>query len=198
MISACASSNQAFYMMYSAYKLHKQGDNIEPWHIPFPILNQSVVPCPVLTVASWPAYKFLKRQVRWSGISISWRIFHTLLWSTQWKTLALPMKQMFFGNSLVFLYDPTNLISGSSGFTKFSLNIQKFSVHVWLKPSLKDFEHYLAGMWDEYNCVAVPTIFGIALLWDWNENWTFPVLWTLLSFPNLLPYWVQYFNGIIF
>ena len=43
---------------------------------------------PVLTVASWPAYKFLKRQIRWSGIPISFRIFHSLLWSTQWKALA--------------------------------------------------------------------------------------------------------------
>ena len=39
----------------SSYKLNKQGDNIWPWHTPFPIWNQSVVPCPVLTVASWPA-----------------------------------------------------------------------------------------------------------------------------------------------
>ena len=53
--------------MYSAYKLNKQGDNIQPWPTPFPIWNQSVIPCPVLTVASWPAYRFLKRQVRWSG-----------------------------------------------------------------------------------------------------------------------------------
>ena len=56
--------------MYSAYKLNKQGDSIQPWRTPFPIWNQSVVPCPVLTVASWPAYRFLKRQVRWSGILI--------------------------------------------------------------------------------------------------------------------------------
>ena len=61
---------------------NKQGDNIQPWHTPFPMWNQSIVPCPVLTVASWPAYKFLKRQVRWSGIPISFRIFHSLLWST--------------------------------------------------------------------------------------------------------------------
>ena len=54
--------------MYSAYKLNKQGDSIQPWRTPFPIWNQSGVPCPVLTVDSWPAYKFLKRQVRWSGI----------------------------------------------------------------------------------------------------------------------------------
>ena len=52
---ACVSYSPAFLMMYSAYKLNKQGDNIQPWHTPFPIWNQSVVPCPVLTVASWPA-----------------------------------------------------------------------------------------------------------------------------------------------
>ena len=68
LIPACASSSPTFLTMYSAYKLNKQGDNIQPWHTPFPIWNQSVVPCLVLTVASWPAYRFLKRQVRWSGI----------------------------------------------------------------------------------------------------------------------------------
>ena len=88
LIPACASSSPAFLTMYSAYKLYKQGDNIQPWCTPFPIWNQSVVPCPVLTVASWPAYRFLKRQVRWSSIPISFRIFHNLLWSTQSKTLA--------------------------------------------------------------------------------------------------------------
>ena len=62
-------------MMYSAYKLNKQHNSIQPWRTPFPIWNQSVVPCTVLTVASWPAYRFLKRQVRWSGIPISSRIF---------------------------------------------------------------------------------------------------------------------------
>ena len=72
---------------YSAYKLNNRGDNIQPWRTPFPIWNQSVVPCPVLTLASWPAYRFLKRQVRWSGIPISFRIFHSSLWSTQSKAL---------------------------------------------------------------------------------------------------------------
>ena len=88
LIPACDSSSPTFLMMYSAYKLNKQGDNMQPWHTPFPIWNQSVVPCPVLTVASWPTYRFLKRQVRWSGIPISFRIFHSLLWSTQSKSLA--------------------------------------------------------------------------------------------------------------
>ena len=88
LIPACALSSLAFCMMYSTQKLNKQGDNIQPWRTPFPIWNQSVVPCPVLTIASWPAYRFLKRQVRWSGSPISWRIFHSLLWSTQSKALA--------------------------------------------------------------------------------------------------------------
>ena len=78
LIPACESSSQAFHMMYSAYKLKKQGNNIEPWCTPFQFgKSQSVVPCPVLTIASWPTYRFLRRQVRWSGIHISFRIFHT-------------------------------------------------------------------------------------------------------------------------
>ena len=88
LIPDCVSSSPGFLMMYSAYKLNKQDDNIQPWHTPFPIWNQSVVPCPVLTIASWPAYRFLKRQIRWSGIPISFRIFHSWLWSTQSKALA--------------------------------------------------------------------------------------------------------------
>ena len=82
LVTTCASFHLAFRMMYSAYKLNKQGDNIRPWCTPFPIWNQSVVSCPVLTGASWPAYRFLKRRVRWSDIPISFRIF-SLLWSTQ-------------------------------------------------------------------------------------------------------------------
>ena len=62
-IPICASSSPMVLMKYSAYKLNNQGDNIQPWHTPFPNWNQSVVPCPVLTIASWPAYSFLKRQV---------------------------------------------------------------------------------------------------------------------------------------
>ena len=69
--------------------------------------------------------------------------------------------------------DVGNLISGSSGFLKSSLNIWKFTVHVLLKPGLEDFEHYFASMWDECNCVVVWAFFGIAFLWDWNKNWPF-------------------------
>ena len=92
-----------------------------------------------------------------------------------------------------FLYDPPNvgnLISGSSAYSKPSLYIWKFSVHIRLKPSLKDFEHYLAILWNEHNCTVIWIFIGIAFLWDWNEDWTLPILLPLLSFPNLLVYWV--------
>ena len=87
LIPACASSSPTFLMMYSAYKLNKQGDNIQPWCTPFLIWNQHVAPCLFLTVASWPAYRFLRKQVRWFGIPISLRI-HSFLWSTESKALA--------------------------------------------------------------------------------------------------------------
>ena len=88
LIPACPSSNPAFHMTYFAYKLNKQSDNMQPWCTPFLIWNQSIVPYSVLIVFSWPAYRFLKREVRWSGIPSSWRIFHSLLWSRQSKPLA--------------------------------------------------------------------------------------------------------------
>ena len=92
------------------------------------------------------------------------------------------------------LTDVGNLISGSSSFSKTSLNICKFTVYVLLKPGLENFEHYFASIWDECSCVVVWAFFGIAFLWDWNEHWPFPVLWPLLSFPHLLAYWVQHFH----
>ena len=184
--------------MYSAWKLNKQGDYIQPWHTPFPIWNQSVVPCPVLTAASWSAYRFLRRQVRWSETPISPRIFQFVVILT--KAFAVNEAEV---NVLLelscFFDDPTdvgNLISGSSDFSKSSLNIWKFMVHVLLKHDLESFEHYFASLWDECNCAVV--FLGTDFLWDWNENWPFPVLWPLLSFPNLLAYWVQHFHNIIF
>ena len=93
------------------------------------------------------------------------------------------------------LADVGNLVSGSSAFSKTSLNIRKFTVHILLKPGLENFEHYFTSVWDECNCAVVWAFFGIAFLWDWNENWSLPLLWPLLSFPNLLTYWVQHFHS---
>ena len=100
-----------------------------------------------------------------------------------------------------FFDDPADVgkfICGSSAFSKTSLNIWKFTVHILLKPGLENFEHYLTSVWDECNCAVIWAFFGIAFLWDWNENWPFPVLWPLLSFPKFLAYCVQPFHSIIF
>ena len=78
--------------------------------------------------------------------------------------------------------DVGNLISGSSAFSKSSLNIWKFMVHVLLTHFLECFEHYLASVWDECNCVVVWICFGIVFLWDWIENWPFPVKLALRYF----------------
>ena len=120
------------------------------------------------------AYRFLRRQVRWSSIPIYLRIFHSWLWSTQSKTLAIVNKPkvVTFLELSCFFYDPmdvVNLISGSSAFSESSLNIWKFMVHVLLKPGLENFEHYFVSVWDECNCVVIWTFFGIAFLWDWDE-----------------------------
>ena len=195
LILACDLSSPAFCMMYSAWKLNKQSANMQPCHTSFPILNQSVVPCPVLTVASWLAHRFIRRH-----IPTSLRIFHSLSWSTQSKALVVNETQVdVFLEFPCFLYDPTNvgnLIFGSFAFSKPSLYIWKFLGHILLKSSLKDFEHNLTSIWNEHNSTLVWTFFGIVLLWDWNENWHCPVLWPLLSFLNLLTHWVQHFNII--
>ena len=100
-----------------------------------------------------------------------------------------------------FFLDPIdigNLISGSSGFSKSSLNIWEFLVHILLKPSLENFEHYFASMWNGVQLCGSLNILWLCPSWDWDENWPFSVLWPLLSFPNLLAYWVKHFNSIIF
>ena len=140
------------------------------------------------------SYRFHRREIRWSGILISLKIFHSLLLSTV-KDFCIVNEakvDVFLECSFFFCYptDVGNWISGSSAFSKSILYIWNFLVHILLRPSLKDFEHYLASIWNECNCMIVWTSFGIAFLWDWNENWPFSVLWPLLSFPNLLTYWM--------
>ena len=68
-----------------------------------------------------------------------------------------------------FIRDPAdvgNLISGSSAFSRTSLNIWKFTVHIVLKPGLENFEHYFTSVWDECNCAVVWAFFGITFLRD--------------------------------
>ena len=76
------------------------------------------------------------------------------------------------------------MISGSSASLKPSVYFWNFLVHILLKPSLKDFENNLTSIWSDWRFTVVWTCFGIALLWDCNENWPFPVLWPLLIFQT--------------
>ena len=150
LIPACVSSSPAFLMMYSAYKLNKQGDNTQPQCTPFLIWNQSVVPCLVLTVASDLPTDF-------SGGRSGGLVFPSLSEFPQFivnhtvKGFGIVNKAELdvFLELSCFFDDPVvvgNLISGSSAFSKTSLNIWKFTVCVLLKPSLENFEHYFTSM----------------------------------------------------
>ena len=158
--------------------------------MPFTIWNQSVVPCLVLIVASWPAYRFLRRQVRWSGIPISIRIFQfVVIHTVKGFSLVNKAEVDVFLEFSCFFYDPTdvgNLVSGSSSFCKSILNIWMFSVHILLKPSLENFEHYFASVWNECNCVVFWTFFGISffgigmktdLFQSCGHCWIFQIGW---------------------
>ena len=145
-------------------------------------------------------------QVSWEAGKVVW-YSHLLKNFPQFvviytvKSFSIVNEADVFLQLFCFFYDSMdvgNLISGSSAFSKSSLNIWNFMVHILLKPGLENFEHYFASMWDECNCAVAWIFFGIAFLWDWNENWPFVVLWPLLSFPNLLAFWVQHFHSIIF
>ena len=104
-------SSPAFHMMYSACKLNKQHDNIQPWHTPFPIWNQFVVPALVLTIASWPSFRFLSRQVRWSGIPISFKNFpeFVVVHTVKGFSLVNEAEVAVFLKFSCFFYDPTDV-----------------------------------------------------------------------------------------
>ena len=136
LIPACASSSLAFHMMYFAYKLNNRDDNIQPWRNSFPDLEPVCFLCLEITVASWPAYTFLRRQTRWSSIPISWRIIQFVVIHTV-KGFGIVNKAVIdiFLELSRFFYDSMdvgNLISGSSAFSKSTLKICKFMVHVLL------------------------------------------------------------------
>ena len=172
--------------MLSAYKLKKQGDNIQPWCTPFPMWNQSIIPCPVLTVASWAAYRFLRRQVRWSGIPISLRIFQFVVIHTV-KGFGIVNKAEIdvFLELSCFYYDPKdvgNLISCTSAFSKSSWTSGSSQfTYCWslawiLSITLIPCEMRAIVWWFEYS-LAFP-FFGIGMktfnLWP---CWVFQICW---------------------
>ena len=94
-------SDQHFHF-HSACKLNKWGDNTQPWHTPFPILNQSIVPCSVLTVASDMHTGFFRRQVKWYGIPISLRIFQFVVIHTVKSFSIVNKKETCFSGNLLW------------------------------------------------------------------------------------------------
>ena len=207
LIPACASSSPVILMMYSAFKLNKQGEYTALTYTAltysFPDLE------PVCCSLSGSNYCFLTCiQISQEAGKVVWYshlfqnfpqfiVIHTV------KGFGIVNKAEInvFLELSCFFDDPAdvgNLISGSSAFSKSSLNYSKFTVHILLKPGLENFLHFFTSVWDECHCVVVWAFFNIGFLWDWNENWLFPVLWPLLSFPNLLTYHVQDFHSIVF
>ena len=156
-------------MMYSAYKFNKQGDNIQPWRTPFPIWNQSVVPCLLLTIASWPVYRFLKRQVR--------SFFHLLKnfpvycdpHSQRLRVINKTEVDAFLELSCFFndLKDVGNLISGSVPF---------------LNPAWTSGIPWFMYCWNLASRILRITLLtckmsamcgSLNILWDWDEDWLF-------------------------
>ena len=126
-----------------------------------------------------PAYRFFRKQVRWPGIPISLRIFQFFVIHTA-KGFGVVNKAELdvFLEFSCFFYDSTdvgNLISGSSAFLKFSLNIWKFLVHILLKPGLENFEHYFANMWVQL-CSSLNILWHcLSLGLEWKRTFSSPV-----------------------
>ena len=157
-------------MMYSAYKLNKQGDNIQP-KCSFPYLK------PVCCSMSSSICCFLTCiKISQEAGQVVWysHVFQNLSQFVEIRTvkgfgIVNKAKADVFLELSCFFDDPTdvgNLISGSSAFSKSSSHIWKFTIHILLKPGLENFEHYFASLWDVCNCVVVWVFFGIAFLRD--------------------------------
>jgi len=136
LIPVFASSSPAFCTMYSAYKLNKQDNNIHPWYTPFPIWNQSVFPCLFLTVSSWPAYRMSQAAGKVVWYSQPLKNFPKFVEIHIVKGFGVVNKEVdiFLELSCFFNFstDVGNLISRSPAFSKSSLNIWKFMIHVLL------------------------------------------------------------------
>ena len=147
---------------------------MQPWHTPVPIWNQSVVPCLILTVVSWSAHRYLRREVRWSGTLISLRIFQFVVIPTVTHFGVVNKTEVdIFWNSLAFLVIQGKLViwsliplpflklawtSGSSRFT-----------YCW-RLAWRILSIIFATVWDECYSAVVWAYFGIVFLWAWYEN----------------------------
>ena len=166
---ACKSSSPAFLMMCSVYRLNKQGDIIQPCCTPFSILNQSVVPyrgSSGFFLTHIQVSQETGKMVWYSHLFKSFPLF-VMIHTVKGFSIVDETEVDVFLELSCFLYDPANagnLISGSSAFSKPSLNIWKFMLCIMLKPSMQDFKHDLTRMGDECNCLMVRTFLSTNLL----------------------------------
>ena len=164
----------------------------------------SLVSLPVLNLACASTLKAsLVAQLVNSLLQCGWPGFDPgvgkIPWRRKWQPSPEFLPGEFHGQRILVGYSPWgHKESDMTERLTLLLYTWKFLIHILLKPSLKILSIILPSMWGRYNCAVVVTFFGLVLLWDWNENWPFRALWPLLSFPNLLVYWVQHFNSIIF
>ena len=161
--------------MYYAYRLNKQWQytaltyffhNFEPVHFSMSDYNCGFLAC--IQVSQKAGNMF------WYSYLFKDFTQFVVIYTVKGVSIVSKAEVGDFLKFSCFSYDPMNvgnLISGSSAFYISNLYIWTFSVHVLLKPSLKDCEHCLACMWNECNCAVVWTFFGISPFWDWNENW---------------------------
>ena len=180
LIPAFDSSSLAFHIMYSACKLNKQGEicSLDVLLSLFELVHCSL---------SCSNYCFLTCiQVSQGASKVVWYyhlfknfpqfvVIHTIKGFTIVNEGEVDIFLVFF----CFFYDSTdvsNLISGSSAFSKSSLYIWKILVPMPLKPILNDFELYLVSMRNKHNWKIIWRFFGIDFLWEWNETWPFPIL----------------------
>ena len=171
---------------------------MQAWCTPFLIYNQSVVPCPVLTVASSHAYRFLRKKIRWPAMPISWIVLQfVVIHKVKGFGIVNKAKVDAFVELPCFFDDPTdvgNLISGSSAFSKSSLNSRKFMVHVILKPDLGNFEHYFARVWQLCDSLNILWhCLSLELECPWNSRTV-----AIAEFSKFVVYWMQHFHSILF
>ena len=145
-------------------------------------------------------YRFLRRQIMWSGIPISKNFLQfVVIHTVKGFSLVNEAEVGVFLKFPCFFCDPMdigNLISGSSAFSKFSLYIWTFLVHVLMKPSLENLKHYLASMWNACSCAVVWTFFAITLIWYWNESWPFVIYSGMLHIHYIyIPLYITYISN---
>ena len=145
-------------------------------------------------LATWPLVPLPFLNLSWTSGSSQF----TYCWSLAWRILSItlfactPAKSLQSCPTLCYLIDSSLPGSPIPGI------LQAITLE-WIAISFSNaWKWKVVCMWVECNRAVVWTSFGTAFLWDWNEKWPFPVLWPLLSFPNLLVYWVQHFHSIIF